>query len=77
MICPVCDGDGGWCEEILGYGECVGSGPYCDCYLCDTTGKVNIWKYLKHHFYESIYFQIIEPKYFKIKSKVIKLWKSL
>lgn len=36
VLCPVCNGQGGWIEPVLDTGE----GPFYDCFFCKRKGRV-------------------------------------
>ena len=40
LVCPVCDGEGGWVDAVPG---CYGQGPYWPCGACDQRGVVSLW----------------------------------
>lgn len=48
MKCPICDGEGGWYNDVLWHG--VGGGEYEGCDFCNGTGSVSVFKRIRLFF---------------------------
>ena len=56
MICPICEGKGGWTDVI----DCWLGGPYEPCYVCNEKGSIGIWKWMSIWFWEHIPIGFVE-----------------